>query len=339
MIRQWGDVNIRGAARYIAKRIAEFAVSVVALSFVIFSLLYIAPGDPARSLVGTRKATPELLARIREQYHLDDPFLSQYGRWLEGAFHFDFGESIRSGASVSDTIAPHAVVTFELVLISLAISAVVGVACGIAAAKGRGRLRDGAITVAALVGTSAPSYAAGLVFLYVFALKLGLFPIYGIGNGSAADELWHLALPAVTLAFGVGALLVQITRSAMLKEAASDYTVFMRARAISPLRVTAAQMKNASPAILTSAGLVLAGLFGSTVLVESVFSIPGLGNLLASSVTFHDVPVVQAIALLLAVFICAASTAVDICVYLINPSWVQRHGVRWKGGRHERIHA
>jgi len=315
---------VNDSLRYILRRVAEFVVSMAALAFVIFSLLYIAPGDPARSLVGTKHVTPELLAQIRAKYGLDDPFFVQFGRWARGALAGDFGESIRSGQDVIDYIAPHAHVTFQLVWLSLAFSVVLGVLLGIVSAKGRGKLRDGAISTVALVGTSAPSFAVGLFFLYVFALKCGWFPIYGVGDGGALDTLWHLALPAVALTFAVSALLIKITRSAMLVEAEKDYTVFLRARAIPSWRVTLAQLKNASAPVLTSTGLVLANLFGGTILVESVFSIPGLGNLLASSVTFHDVPVVQFIALMLAFIVCFASCVVDILVYLIDPTSRQR---------------
>jgi peptide/nickel transport system permease protein len=312
------------AAKFIVMRVAEFFISLAALAFVVFSLIHIAPGDPARSLVGTKKVTPELLAQIRAQYHLDDPFLSQFGRWARGAFELDFGQSIRTGSPVTDMVAPHAAVTLQLVLISLVISVILGVVLGVVSAHGRGKLRDGAIGVVALVGTSAPSFAMGLFFLYVFALKLGWFPIYGTGDGTLADDLRHLALPAATLTFGVGAMLIKITRSAMLREADSDYTTFLRARAVRPFRITLAQLKHASAPVFTSTGLVLAGLFGSTVLIETVFAIPGVGSLLASSVTFHDVPVVQFIALMLAFFICAASMVVDILIYLIDPSARQR---------------
>ena len=313
--------------KYICKRLAEFVVSIVCLAFVIFSLLYLAPGDPARALVGTKKVTPELLEQIRESYGLNDPFFVQFGNWVKNALHFDFGNSIRTGAPVTDYVAPHAQVTFELVIIALIISVILGIFFGIVAAKGRGKLRDGVITNISLVGTSAPSFAIGLFVLYVFALKFGWFPIYGIGEGFA-DRMWHLALPAACLAFAVSALLIKITRSALLPEMEKDYTMFMRARAVDPRDITNAQVRNASAPILTSAGLVIANLLAGTVLVESVFSIPGLGNLLASSVTFHDVPVVQFIALMLAFIVCLASAIVDILAYVIDPTSRRRRTIR-----------
>ena len=313
--------------KYICKRLAEFVVSIICLAFVIFSLLYLAPGDPARALVGTKKVTPELLETIRDSYGLNDPFFVQFGNWVNNALHLNFGTSIRTGAPVVDYVAPHAQVTFQLVIIALIISVILGILFGIVAAKGRGKLRDGVITNISLVGTSAPSFAIGLFVLYVFALKLGWFPIYGIGEGFA-DRMWHLALPAACLAFAVSALLIKITRSALLPEIEKDYTMFMRARSVDPRDITTAQVKNASAPILTSAGLVLANLLGGTVLVESVFSIPGLGNLLASSVTFHDVPVVQFIALMLAFIVCLASAIVDILAYVIDPTSRRRRTLR-----------
>lgn len=312
-------MSVNANLRYLLRRLAEFIVSLVVLAFVIFSLVYIAPGDPARALVGAKKVTPELLAEIRAKYGLDDPFFVQFGRWAQNALHGNFGESIRSGQPVTEYVAPHAQVTFELVLFSLVLSIVLGLLLGVVSAKGRGKLRDGVISAVALVGTSAPSFAIGLVFLYVFALKFGLFPIYGAGNGTWADNLWHLALPAICLTFAVTALIIKVTRASLLTEIGKDYSTFLRARSAAPLAIVASQIRNASSPIFASTGLVLANLFGGTILVESVFSIPGLGNLLANAVTFHDVPVIQFIALTLAFLICLASAVVDILVAFINP--------------------
>jgi len=284
-----------------------------------------APGDPARNLVGTRRATPELLEQIRAQHHLDDPFLSQYTRWLSGALTLDFGRSIRTNVDIIDHVAPHAGVTFQLVMISLVFSLGIGIPIGIISAKSKGKKLDSFINVMALVGTSAPSFAVGLILLYFLAFRLRLFPMYG------AATTGHLILPAITLSFGISAFIIKITRQAMLNEIGSDYTVFMRARAVSQSKIIKAQLTNAASPILTSTGLVLASLFGSTVLVESIFSIPGLGSLLASAVTFRDVPVVQFIALVLAVVICLSQALMDILVYLLNPN-MRKENVSQKRG-------
>ena len=300
------------------KRLGSCIVTLTILSFVIFSLLFLAPGDPARSLVGTRNATPELLAQIRAQYHLDEPFLVQYARWVEGALRLDFGTSIRTSQDVVEYITPFSLITFQLVGLSLLISIVFGLLLGIIAAKTQNKVQDRFINVLAIGGSSAPGFAVGLILLYLIAFKLNLLPVYGSGT------IWHLILPAITLAIGISASIIKITRQAMISEIQTDYTMFMRARSIHPLRITLSQLKNASPTVLTSSGLVLAALFGSTVLVESVFALPGLGNLLASSVTFRDVPVVQFLALMMAVIICLSSAIVDIFVYLLNPMMNQK---------------
>lgn len=308
-------------SKFITKRLLACLISLAVMSFVIFSLLYIAPGDPARSLVGAKKVTPELLNQIREQYHLNDPFLTQYTRWVKNAASLNFGNSIKAGYPVVDYIAPHASVTFQLVGLSLLFSIVIGIGLGVLSARRKGSLTDRLIDISSLIGTCSPSFALGLVLLYVFSYQFGIFPMYGIGDESnMIDVLWHLVLPAITLTIGVAALLIKITRSAMLKEVSSDYTVFMRARAIPTNKIVISQLKNASSPVLTSTGLILASLFGSTVLIENVFAIPGLGELLTRSVTFHDVPVVQFIALMLAVIICLTSAFVDILVYLFNPT-------------------
>jgi peptide/nickel transport system permease protein len=290
------------------------------LTFVIFSLLYISPGDPAKSLVGAKKATPELLETIREQYHLNDPFLSQYARWVGGVLRFDFGTSIKAGYSVTEYVAPHIAVTFLLVGLSIILSTIIGALLGVVSARNKGKISDNIIDISALVGTSAPGFAVGLILLYIFSYWLDIFPMYGIGDESnPLDVLWHLILPAITLTIGSAAMLIKITRSAMLPQVKSDYTVFMRARAIGERKIIKSQFKNASGPILTSTGLVLASLFGSTVLVENVFSIPGLGELLMRSVTFRDVPTVQYITILLACIICLTSALIDILLYVINP--------------------
>lgn len=306
--------------KYIFRRLGECMVSLVVLSIVIFSLLHIAPGDPARSLVGAKKVTPELLEAIREQYHLNDPFLTQYGRWVWNALRLNFGNSIKAGYSVTAYVAPHASVTFILVGISLLFSTIIGVLLGVISARNKGKLSDKTIDISSLIGTSAPTFAVALLLLYIFSYWFGIFPMYGIGDeNNFLDVLWHMMLPAITLTIETAAVLIRISRSAMIAEISSDYTTFLRARAIPTKKIVLAQLKNASGPILTSTGLMLAGLFGSTIMVETVFSIPGLGGLLVQSVTFSDVPVVQFITIMLAFLICLTSALVDIMVYLINP--------------------
>lgn len=308
-----------GIAGRLARRLGELAVVLVVLSLIVFGLLYLVPGDPARALVGTRPASPELLASIRAEYHLDEPVWQQYLRWVGGLLGGDLGTSIRTGLPVTQMIAGRAEATLQLAVLAGLLAIAVGVPAGVTAARRQGRPADRAINAAAVAGVSAPSYAIGLLALYLFAVWLGWFPVYGVGDGGGLDRLWHLALPVVTLAVGVVASIIKVTRASMLREVNADYSGFARSRGVDERRITAAQVGNAALPIVTSTGLVLASLVGGTVLVETTFAIGGLGSLLAESVTFKDVPVVQAVTLILAVAICAASTVVDAAVIVLDP--------------------
>lgn len=300
-------------------RLGELAVVLVVLSAVVFGLLYLAPGDPARTLVGAKQATPELLAAIRERYALDQPLWEQYLRWVGAALQGDFGSSIRTNLPVTEVIAGRFGVTLELVLLAAVVAVIVGVPAGVVAARRFGSGTDRVITGTAVAGVSAPSFAVGLVLLYVFAVRLGWFPVYGLGDGGWLDRLHHLALPVLTLALGVIATLIKVTRAAMIKEVDADYGAFARSRGIGEGQITVAQVRNASVPIVTSTGLVLASLIGGTILVETVFALGGLGGLLSEAVTFKDIPVVQAITLGMAAFICSVSALVDVAVGLVDP--------------------
>jgi len=303
---------------FVGRRVAALAAMLVVLSFLVFALLYLAPGDLVRSLLGARAVTPEAEAAIRAQYHLDDPFWVQYARWLGRALHGDLGTSVRTGTPVSQMLEGRIGVTVTLAVIAGVLAVGVGVPLGVRAARRRGTVEDRAITSASVVGVSAPGFAVGLVLLYVFAVMLNWFPLYGIGD-PGLDRLWHLALPAAALAVGVGAIVVKVTRTAVLRELDQDYVTFARSRGLSGARVLRLYLRGAAVPIVTSAGLVLASLIGGSILVETAFALPGLGVLLSDSITFKDVPVVQAVTLLLATFIGVTTALVDLFAILADP--------------------
>lgn len=303
----------------ITRRVAELVLLLVVLSIVVFALLYLAPGDPARALVGAKPVTEELLAQIRATYHLDEPLWRQYVWWVGGVLHGDLGTSLRTGLPVADMVAGRSAVTLQLAVLSCLVAIGVGIPAGVVAARRHGHRSDRLIAAASVTGVSAPSFAVGLVLLYVFAVWLGWFPVYGLGNGSALDRLWHLVLPVTTLALGVVASITKVTRASMIREVNADYVAFSRSRGLSEASITAAQLSNAALPILTSAGLVLTSLVGGTVLVETTFALGGLGSLLTESVTFKDIPVVQAVTLIMAAVIGMVSALVDGLTYLADP--------------------
>ena len=304
--------------RYILRRLVGATVVLTLLSFLVFSLLYLVPGDPVKILVGTRRLTPEVRQAVTARYGLDEPLVVRYWHWLTRALTGDFGDSVRSATPVTDVLASRVSLTAWLTIGAFILAVAVGVPLGIAAARRRGSWVDRTIVGWSVVGVSAPGFAFGLVLLYVFGLMLGWFPVFGEGTG-LVDTLWYLTLPAIALATGIGAMLVRITRAAVGAELSQDYVTFARSRGVPHRRITAMYVRGAALPIITSAGLILGTLFGSTVLVEEAFSLPGLGQLLADSITYKDVPVVQAIALLVAFVIIVVTLIVDVVAFAVDP--------------------
>lgn len=305
--------------KLLAKRIAGLVLLLFALSIITFGLLYLTGADPARSLVGAKNVSAAQLNAIRNQYHLNDPVWQQYLYWLGNVLHGNLGTSTRTQLSVTSMIGSRFGITLALALMALALALVVGLPLGITAAKHAGGWQDRLITTLSIAGLSAPSYAIGLLLLYALSAQLKLFPVYGAGDGSMLDTLWHLLLPAITLAIGILASVVKISRAALMREINSDYTLFARSRGVSRRVITMGQLQNAALPILTSSGLLIASLVSGTVIVETMFSLGGIGTLLQQSVTFGDIPCVQAITLVLAGIICVSTAIVDTAAQAVDP--------------------
>lgn len=313
-----GGGSARGIAVFVLRRLATMVVLLLALSLLVYGLMFLAPGDIARNLLGTRNVTPQALAQVRAQYHLNEPFLQQYWRWLSHFATGDFGTSIRTGSSVGSMVASRLGLTAALCGLAFALSVLVGVPAGVLAAHRRGRWADRLLVGGSVVGVSAPGFAVGLVLLYVFGVWLDWFPVYGTGTGFVGG-LRHLVLPAVALALGLGAFAVKLTRAAVIRELAEDYVVFARSRGLTPAAVRRIVLRNAAIPITTGLGLLVGYLFGGTVLVETTFALPGLGSLMESSVLFKDFPVVQALTVLTAAVISLSALAVDLGYLAVDP--------------------
>ncbi|WP_055479128.1 ABC transporter permease [Sphaerimonospora mesophila] len=308
----------RPVLAFALRRLGATLLLLLALSLLVFALMYLSPGDVARNMLGTRNVTPEALAEIRARYHLDEPFLTQYWLWVSQAVTGDFGTSIRTGGPVGPLMLSRTGITAATAGLAFLLSALVGIPVGIVAAVRRGRPLDRLLVGVSVVGVSAPGFAVGLLLLYVFALGLGWFPIYGTGDGFL-DGLWHLVLPAVALALGLGAFVVKLTRAAVVRELDQDYVTFARGRGLPESAVLRIVLRNAAIPIVTSLGLMVAYLFGGTVLIEVTFALPGLGALMEESVLFKDVPVVQALTLVVAFVVSVTALVVDLSYLLIDP--------------------
>jgi peptide/nickel transport system permease protein len=295
------------------------AVLLAIISFGVFTLLYLAPGSSEQVLLGTRPATPETIHSIREEFHLNESFLGQYWLWVKDAVHLDFGRSIRTSEPVLGGIENRMGVTLFLGGYAFLLAMLVGIPLGVLAALRRATVVDRSIVGLSVFGVSSPAFATGIFLLYVFGVILRWFPVFGPGEGFA-DRLWHLTLPAVTLALGSMALVLKLTRAAMIDALEKDYVVFALARGLPRRRVLIAYaLRNALIPILTAAGLLLASLLTGAVLVEVTFALPGVGSLLVESVGFKDVPMVQGVALLTAVIVIAVNLVVDLLYLLVDP--------------------
>ena len=310
--------TVKAAALFLARRLGGTIALLAVMSLLIFSLLYLEPGDIVRNLLGTRPVTPQTLAEIRAEYHLNEPFLAQYWTWLTQALRGDFGTSVQSGIPVAQDISSRAGLTLQLVGLALVLSVAGGVPAGVLAGLKHGTRTDRAVVGSAIAFVSAPAFALGLLLLYLLADWLNWFPVYGAGSG-VLGRLDHLLLPAGTLALGIGGFIVKITRAAVISEADQDYVMFARARGLRDAQILRLVMRNAWIPVITSLGLAVAYLLASTLLAEQVFSLGGLGTLMDSAVLFKDVPVVQALTLLIAAVIAVTSLLVDVAYVALDP--------------------
>jgi peptide/nickel transport system permease protein len=304
--------------RRIVVRIASVGVLLLAISFLTFSLLYLAPGDLVKNLLGNRPSSPEAIAAIRLQYQLDEPFMARYVSWLGSALRGDLGMSIRMQQPVSDVIASRMDVTLSLIGLSFLVAVLVALPLGVASAARSGQRLDRLASGFSLLGLSSPSFALAILAITVFSLMIPLFPAFGAGE-PGLSRLWHLVLPSAVLAAGIGAILMRMTRAAMLRELEGDSVTFARARGLSENTVRHIALRSALIPIVTSAGLILTFIIGGTIIVETVFALPGMGQLLAASVFFKDLPVVQAVTLLVATAIASITILVDLSYLILDP--------------------
>ena len=304
---------------YLARRLLALVLIVVVISFVVFSLLYLAPGSPEELLLGARPATPETIKAIRDEYHLNDSFLEQYKIWAVNALHGDFGRSIRTNEPVTAALKHRFSLTLQLGIFAFVITMLVGVPLGILSAIRKQSTLDRGVVGLSVVGISVPAFASGILLLYVFAVELGWFPVFGEGSG-VVDRVHHLALPAIALALTGMGLVLKLTRTAMISALETDFVTFARARGISERRVlTHYALRNALIPIVTAGGLLLAYMLAGTVLVEVTFALPGMGSLLVDSVQSLDLPVVQALAILIALIVVVVNLLTDLIYVLIDP--------------------
>ncbi|WP_030716942.1 ABC transporter permease [Streptomyces sp. NRRL S-237] len=305
--------------RFALRRVAEMAATLLTASFVVFGAMYLAPGNPASFLLAGRSASPEALASINAQYHLDDPFLMRYLRWLGDILQGDFGRSITYRTDVSRLLADRLPTTLLLIVMSLAVVVAVGLLLGRIAAV-RGGATDSAVLVTTTFAVGTPSFVAAVLLQGLFAVNLGWFPSSGAGDGGLGDMLWHFTLPSVALALYLIGMLARVTRSAMLEALDSDHVTVARSRGVPERQVIKRHVfRNSLGTVLTTGGLIVSTLLVCTILVETAFSIGGIGQLLELSTTTKDFPTVQAISLIIVALFMIVNLIVDLLLPLVDP--------------------
>lgn len=295
--------------------------TVVLATFAVFLLQKLIPGDPAVAIAGDA-ATPERLAQIRSELHLDQPLLVQYVDWLRSAFTGDLGRSFRTGEGVWQLVVQRLPTTLTLAAAAMVVAVVVGVPLGVAAARRRGSSGDTAITGAATLGIAVPNFWLGMVLVLVFALRLGWFPATGFVplTEDPLRSLWHVVLPAVALGAVGAAEICRQLRSALIEVFQSDYMRTHRATGVRtrPL-VWRYALKNAGLPLATILALQVNRLLGATVVVEALFAIPGVGSLVVQATTQRDYPVIQGVVFVIVILVVVTNLVVDVAYRYIDP--------------------
>jgi peptide/nickel transport system permease protein len=306
---------------YIARRVLSTLPVMAIVALFVFSLLYIAPGDPAAVIAGDQ-ASPADVERIRAGLGLDRPFLVQFGSWVWRILHGDLGTSIFTNLPVSSMIGQRMEPTLSLMLVTLILTIVIAVPLGVVAAWKAGSLIDRAIMTFAVFGFSLPVFVVGYILAYVFALKFEWLPVQGYTPFSQGVWPWlqNLILPAVALGCVYVALIARITRAAMLEVLQQDYIRTARAKGLGQGGILFVHaLKNAAVPIVTVVGIGIALLIGGAVVTESVFAIPGLGRLTIDAILRRDYPVIQGIVLLFSFVYVLVNLLIDVTYTLVDP--------------------
>ncbi len=299
------------------KKLAEMLVTLLGVTFLTFCLSVLAPGDPAAMVLeaGDHIVSEELLAETRHEMGLDQPFLVQYGRWLGGVAHGDLGLSYSAKKPVAEKLMEGSTGTFFLAAVTVCFMLIISLPLGIWSAVHRNRWPDYLVRVGSFIGVSMPNFWLGLILLYVFGLKLGLFPIT-----SSSVTAKGVVLPALTLAIYQSAKYVRQVRTVILDELHQDYVVGARARGISERRILYLHiLPNALLPLITLLGMSIGWLLGGVAVIEVVFSWPGIGNMAVHAITMRDYPLVEGFVRWIAIVYMVINALVDLSYAYLDP--------------------
>ena len=304
--------------RYLAGRLLQIAPVLFGVSLIVFLLVRLIPGDPAISILGSR-ATPELVARVRDQLGLDLPMWQQYLNYLGNALHGDFGVSFFYQTDVSSLAGARIPLTLLLIGYSTLLALVFAVPFATLAATRRGSLVDQAIRLVFTTALSLPSFWLAIILSLLLGVRFRIFPIAGAGTGGL-DTIWHLTLPAITIALSIAPILVRSLRSSLIEVLGSDYVVTGRAAGLRRSTLLWSYLlRNSLLPLVTILSINVGWLIGGTVIVEQIFGLPGLGSLLITSITTRDYSIIQVVTLILAFLVIAVNLLTDLSYAALDP--------------------
>jgi peptide/nickel transport system permease protein len=303
---------------FLRRRFVQMIPVLLGISLITFFMIHLIPGDPARNMLGPR-ATPERVAELRQSLGLDEPLWSQYRRFLTGVVRGDLGTSLYYRQAVGPLVLERLPATVFLIVYSAVIALIVAIPLGIVAAVRRNTWIDQAIRTISLITLAMPAFWLGVLFILYFGLYRGWFPVGGYGE-TFPEHLHYLFLPSLTIALAMAPILIRSLRSSMVGNLRAQYATTARAKGLTDSRVVTGHVLRPSLiSTVTVLGVNLGFLIGSTVIIETVFAIPGLGFLMVSSIQARDYPVIQAVTLVMAMLVITVNLLTDMTYALLDP--------------------
>ena len=304
---------------YVGRRLLHLVPIALGVTILCFFLIHLVPGDPARTILGNQ-ATDQRVALLRHQWGLDRPLPVQYGKFMGRVVHGDLGTSLFYGVSAGRLVLQRLPVTLWLIGFGALLSVLIAVPLAVIAATHRDRLPDHVVRAVPLVGLGFPPFWVGIVLLLVFGLHLGRgFPVGGYGNGFTG-HLHSMFLPALTVAFGISPILVRSLRASLLEVLESDYVVTARSKGLPERRVLGRHaLRNAVISTVSVLGVNIGYLVGGTLVIEQVYALPGVGQLMINSINQRDFPIVQGLTLVFSVMVVLVYLLTDVAHALLDP--------------------
>jgi peptide/nickel transport system permease protein len=306
-------------AAYVARRLLQLVPIALGVTILVFFLIHLVPGDPARTILGNQ-ATPARIALVRHEFGLDRPLLVQYRKFMSRLVRGDLGTSLFYSVPAGRLVLQRLPVTLWLIGFGTLLSVVIAVPLAVIAATKRNRLPDQIIRAVPLVGLGFPPFWIGIMLLLVFGLHLGRgFPVGGYGSGFLG-HMHSMFLPALTVALGIAPILIRSLRASLLEVLESDYVITARSKGIPERRVVRRHaLRNAVISTVSVLGVNVGFLVGATLVIEQVYALPGIGQLMINSIFQRDFPVVQAVTLVFAVMVVLVYLTTDVVHALLDP--------------------